>query len=92
MNWKIALALSALMIMGVAYEGCGGDDCTQAQDHLEACMITQPSGAGSSGMAMTPTCDGEYLCESNCINAHTCVEINGNLPVYTTCVNNCKGK
>ncbi len=93
MNWKIALALSALATSIAALAACGSDDCTRSADHLSECMSNLSSSANSSsGMAMTPACTGSYLCQAQCINNATCDEINGNLPAFTSCVTGCEGK
>ena len=95
MNWKIALALSALVASGTALAACGTDDCTRAQDHLTQCManVSSSSAASSSSSGgVTMDCSGSYLCQSECINNATCDDINGNLPTYTSCLSNCKGR
>jgi hypothetical protein len=95
MNWKIALvtlAASAAILPGgaVALSGCGGDDCTRAEDKMNECATSM--AASSSGSAsMATACSGAYLCHSQCINNFTCTQINGNDPTYQTCQANCQG-
>jgi hypothetical protein len=91
MNWKIALALCALVTSVAALAACGGgDDCSRAQDHLTECMSSL-SGSSSSSSGMAPACSFT-LCQSQCINNATCSEINSNLPSFTNCVTGCQGK
>jgi len=97
MNWKIALfasAASALVIPGggaLALSGCGGDDCTRADDKMVQCATTMTVSSSSGGMGMAEACAGAHLCRSQCINNHTCTQINGNDPGYTACRANCQG-
>jgi hypothetical protein len=92
MNWKFALALSALVIATASAGACGGDDCTRAQDQLAACAVPGMSSASSSGMAMTGACAGALLCQSMCINNSSCQDINGNSPTFAACMNKCRGQ
>jgi len=94
MNWKIALVLSALATVGAAFAavGCGGDDCTRADDHIAECAVNTGSGSSSSGMGMAQECAGARVCQSQCINQHTCSQITGNDPTYTACLAGCLGK
>jgi hypothetical protein len=96
MNWKIALVASALALAGgsILASGCGGDDCTRADDHMAECAAST-SSSGSSTTASGGTalaCSGALLCRSQCINEHTCTQITGNDPGYTLCMEGCKGK
>jgi hypothetical protein len=89
MNGKILLAAFGLIV--AAAVGCGGDDCTRAQDQLASC--TPPSSSSSSsGMMMTGACAGFDLCKAQCINNATCSQITGNAPAYTQCLSSCQGK
>jgi hypothetical protein len=96
MNWKIALALSAVVAVGTAFAACGSDDCTSAQDHLTTCMANLSSSSSTSSSSssggVTMDCSGAYLCQSECINNASCDEINGNLPAYTSCLSKCQGR
>ncbi len=89
MNGKILLA-AFVAVLAVAV-GCGGDDCTRAQDQLAACAPPS-SSSSSSGMMMTTACAGFQLCEAQCINNATCAQISGNAPAYTQCLATCQGK
>ncbi len=93
MNWKIALLVSTLATVGAAFAaaGCGGDDCTRADDHFAECAANTGTSS-SSGMSMVQECSGARLCQSQCINQHTCSDITGNNPTYTTCLAGCLGK
>jgi hypothetical protein len=91
MNGKIALALVASLMLALV--GCGGDSCSNANDHLAKCAANMTTGASSSGMMMPPpACDGATECKAQCINQFTCAQINGNLPEYTMCLTSCNGK
>jgi len=94
MNWKIALALSAVVAAGTAFAACESDDCTSAIDHLTTCQanLSSSSSSSSSSGGVTMDCSGTYLCQSECINNASCDEINGNLPAYTSCLACCKGE
>jgi hypothetical protein len=94
MNWKIALVVSTLAAVGASFAtaGCGGDDCTRADDHFAECAANTGSGSSSSGAGMAQECSGARLCQSQCINQHTCSQITGNDPTYTTCLAGCLGK
>jgi hypothetical protein len=92
MNWKIALVASALVVTGGIFSGCGGDDCTRADDKMLECMTTMTTSSSSGGMGMAEACSGAHLCHSQCINNHTCTQINGNDPGYTACMADCQGK
>jgi hypothetical protein len=84
----LALALAAL---AGAFAGCGGDDCTRANDQLTACIPPMMSSSGA--MTSTATaCAGADLCRSECINNATCTQIAGMAPAYTACLAACKGK
>jgi hypothetical protein len=91
MNWKIALALSAVVAYGTAVAACGTDDCTAASDHLANCMSTLSSSSTSSSSSggVSLDCSGVYLCQSQCVNNASCSDINGNLPTFTKCFNDC---
>lgn len=94
MNWKIALVVATLASVSGAFGalGCGGDDCTRADDHYAECSLTQSSTSSTGGMQMTEACSGVRLCHSQCINQHTCAQITGNDPAYTQCITDCNGK
>ena len=84
----VALAGGAL-----ALPGCGEDDCTRAQDHLNECapdMTTSSSSSSSSGSMLA--CAGSFECQSQCINNYTCPEINGRDPSWVACMQACMGK
>jgi hypothetical protein len=93
MNWKIALLVSTVAAIGgtFAFLGCGGDDCTQADDHLAECVANATTSSSSSG-SMMEVCDLTRDCQSQCINNHTCTQITGNDPGYTSCLAACQGK
>lgn len=95
MDWKIALSAFALAtFVGVwVLPGCGGDDCTRAQDHFDECAAGTSEGSDSSGdAAQTVACSGAHLCKSQCINAYTCQQIVGQDPTYLKCLADCNGK
>ena len=95
MNWKIALVASALALAAGSFvaTGCGGDDCTRADDHMAECAAsTTSNGSSSSSGGATLACSGALQCQSQCINQHTCTQITGNDPTYTNCLQLCKGK
>lgn len=95
MNWKIALFASAAAALAgpgvIAIEGCGGDDCTRAADKMIECATTMTVSSSSGTMGMAEACQGAHLCYSQCVNNHTCTQINGNDPGYTMCRANCQG-
>lgn len=99
MNWKMALVAPTLVVAGLAgsafaLPGCGGDDCTRADDKMAECMTTMASSTAttSGGSQTTEACvDGAHLCHSNCINKFTCTQINGNDPAYISCMTDCQG-
>jgi hypothetical protein len=91
MNWKIAL--TALATLAAAPSGCGGDDCTTAEDHLTQCAPSNSAASSSTGMMVAaPACAGYTLCKAQCTNQFTCSQINGNDPDYTACIVGCNGK
>jgi hypothetical protein len=91
MNGKIALAF--LATLAVSLVRCGGDSCANANDHLAKCAKTTMTGAGGGSMMMPPAeCSGATECKAQCTNQFTCSQINGNDPVYTTCLVSCNGK
>lgn len=95
MNWKIALVTSVLATVGgmFALLGCGGDDCTRADDHLIECNASSSSGGSGTGdMMEAPACTGARACQSQCHNQYTCAQITGNDPSYQLCLMNCQGK
>lgn len=95
MNWKIALVASALALAGgsIVATGCGGDDCTRADDHMAECAASTSSGSSDTSSGGTAlACSGALLCQSQCINNHTCTQITGNDPDFTDCLQGCKGK
>jgi hypothetical protein len=90
MNWKIALALSALVTSVAAFAACGGTDpCTQAEAQLAAChsdLAAISSSSSSSGMAAAcPLTD----CQAACINNAACSDITTNQPAFATCLHGC---
>ena len=87
MNWKILLP--AFVTLASALAGCGGDDCTRANDQLTMCLTTSSS---SSGGMMAEACAGAALCRAQCVNQFSCTQISGNAPAYTNCIALCKGK
>lgn len=95
MNWKIALVATTLATIGaLAVAGCGGDDCTRADDHLAECAAATASNnnTGSTTEAPVEPCSGARICQSQCINQHTCTQITGNDPGYIACLTGCLGK
>ena len=94
MNWKFALALSALGATFAAHLGCGGNECTLADDQVANCAsnVTSSVSAAAGGDTLTYTCAGVRLCQSLCINKSTCAEITGNLPKYAMCITACDGQ
>ncbi|APR76114.1 Hypothetical protein A7982_01461 [Minicystis rosea] len=94
MNFRRTLAVAALGALGCIYAtvGCGGDDCTRANDHYAECIASAEASSSSSGMPMTQACTGVLACQSQCINQHTCTQIQGNDPSYTDCLAKCQGK
>jgi hypothetical protein len=82
MNWKIALALSALVTaVGSFTGGCIDNECTRADAQIETCaeqvQLTAPSYNMTDNQACTP--DTARYCQSLCINRATCSEINASL-------------
>jgi hypothetical protein len=96
MKWRLALVATVLVTLGGAFAlaGCGGDDCTRATDHFAECSstVTTTSSSGSGGMPQMQVCSGVLLCQSQCINQHTCAEITGQDPIYSACLAACQGK
>jgi hypothetical protein len=94
MNWKFALALCLFVTAALAaHVGCAGDTCDNADDQVQNCAVAMSSSASSSsGNSVTQTCAGVRYCQSLCINAATCAEINGNLPSYAQCITRCEGQ
>jgi hypothetical protein len=90
MNWKILLP--AFVTLARALSGCGGDDCSRADDQLAACMPAMSSSSSGGTMTMTPACAGAVLCRSQCINQFTCTQIMSNTPSYANCLALCQGK
>ena len=90
------LVLSVLLALAGAQvlPGCGGDDCTRAQDHVAECTpdTSSSSSSSSSSSGTMLACSGAYLCQSQCINNFTCPEINGLVPSFTTCLQACQGR
>ncbi len=90
------LVLSALLALAgaQALPGCGGDDCSRAQDHLNECTpdTSSSSSSSSSSSGMMVTCAGAAECQAQCINNFTCPEINGLDPSFVTCMQACQGK
>jgi hypothetical protein len=66
--------------------------CTKAQAHLADCAPPGSSSSSASSSGMPPACAGAYRCQSLCINASTCAQINGLDPSFTTCLTGCQGK
>ncbi|MFT3772886.1 MAG: hypothetical protein QM820_46465 [Minicystis sp.] len=92
MNFRLSLVVTALSALGAVFAaGCGGDDCTRADDHYAECVASDTSSS-SSGMAAAQVCSGARLCQSQCINNHTCTQITGNDPDYKNCLAACLGK
>ena len=88
----VALAVAAVGF-SLAAIACGGDDCTRADDHYAECAASTTSTAGSStGEPPAEACAGSRLCQSQCINQHTCQQITGNDPTYLKCLQDCLGK
>jgi len=79
MLWKIALALSALVTATCA--GCTGDECTRADDQIATCAEATQETLPSASMDLSLACTAgsARLCQSKCINTHTCAEINASL-------------
>jgi hypothetical protein len=96
MNWKIALVASTVAALAGVFGamGCGGDDCTLADDHMAECAAAtaSSSSSSSSGEPTAQVCSGARLCYSQCINQHTCQQINGNDTGFIACLTRCKGK
>jgi len=93
MNWKTALVVSALASVGSAFAalGCGGDECTRADDHFAECYATL-SSSSSGELGTAEVCTGSRLCHSECINLRTCAEITGNDEKYTRCITKCNSE
>jgi hypothetical protein len=89
MKGKLAVAFVGALV--VALIRCGGDDCSNANDHLASCAASS-SSSSSSGMAAAGACAGAPQCKAECINQFTCAQIMGNDPAYTTCLAGCNGK
>ena len=94
MNWKIALVMIALVPLpgALALAGCGGDECTRADDHYDECAATTTSNEDDGTATAEPPaqdCSGTRLCQSKCINGRTCEEITGNHPEYLSCMSAC---
>src|SRR5262245_49706702 len=88
---KIALIASALLVFP-ALAGCGGDDCTRASDHQAECATSMPGSTGTGMMPMMMACSGALLCQAQCINQHTCAQIQGMDPGYQGCLTACQGR
>ena len=90
MTFKIAL-LAAALLSAAGLIGCGGDDCTRAEDHKADCMpVSQTSSTGMGDTTLS--CSGAYQCQSQCINNFTCPQIMGSDPKYTACIAKCQGQ
>lgn len=92
MNWKIALALTALVTTVAALGACGHDECSSADAELVSCAMPTMTSSSSSGMAMAQACVGVHQCQSRCINQFTCAQINGNQPAFKACMLKCQGQ
>jgi hypothetical protein len=95
MNWKLALALSALVTSVAALAACGGtDDCIKSADKLTMCGVTGSTGAGGGGMAAMPmACMTPFdTCKAHCINNTPCSEINPATVIFTDCLKGCQSK
>jgi hypothetical protein len=82
MNWKIALALSALVTaIGFHAWGCTNNECTLADAQIETCaqqvQLTAPSSNTTDNQVCTP--GTARYCQSVCINEATCTQINASL-------------
>ncbi len=90
---KIAPALLALVPLAasLALGGCGGDECTRADDHKIECLPDDQTDGTSTttGGSLGETCAGSRLCQSQCINKFTCEQINGRTAEYTACMLDC---
>ncbi len=77
MSWKIAFALFAPVALVQAFAGgCVNDVCTQADNQIAACapqdIVLPPIQNDNTGQECTP----KRACQSDCINRHSCLEIN----------------
>ena len=84
-------ALSTIACLNAAV-GCRGDECTRGDDHFAECTTTDETSSTASGMPMAQACTGVRLCQSQCINNHTCTQIQANDPSFSECLTKCLGK
>src|SRR5262249_52488425 len=84
--------LAALVLLAAALAGCGGDDCTRAQDQIATCSINSSSSSSSGMMMMAEACAGSTLCRAQCVNQSTCTQINANARASPACPGACQGK
>lgn len=68
----VLMALAGILPLS----GCSGDECTKAADHFAECMPLG-SSTGTGGPDTAQQCDGDYLCQSQCINKTSCDAIKG---------------
>jgi hypothetical protein len=80
MNWKIALALSALVIAigSLTTWGCTDNECTRADDQVQTCAQQELLNAPSNNMTDNQACfpGTARYCQSVCINEASCSTIN----------------
>jgi hypothetical protein len=92
MTFRIALLAWAFFASVTIHAGCGGDECTRAEDHRAECTPMPITSSASGGDAMMLSCTGVLLCQSQCVNQFSCQQIQGNDPKYTSCLAACQGK
>jgi hypothetical protein len=80
MNWKIALALSVLVIAigSLTTWGCTDTECTRADDQVQTCAQQELLNAPSNNMTDNQACypGTARYCQSVCINEASCSTIN----------------
>jgi hypothetical protein len=78
MSWKIAFVLSAplasalLAAVAAVAVGCNNTACDLADQQLEACLTTETVTPPSDSLA----CTKKRMCQADCIQGHTCADIN----------------
>jgi hypothetical protein len=71
-GWKIALALSPLVLL---LPGCAEDECDRAYDLISDCVPPDTPQPTISQASMSLACSGVLYCKSRCINEASCLEI-----------------
>ncbi|HUH04005.1 MAG TPA: hypothetical protein VML75_18540 [Kofleriaceae bacterium] len=82
---RMLLLAVAMFVFACDEDGLGSDECTQAVEKLDDCGLTNQEPA---------RCDtATDRCEANCINAHSCEQIQeallGTPNAYSACDDAC---